>query len=505
MMQGKHLLTSHSVLDQRRAGILLHPTSLPGPYAGGDIGPSAFHFIDFLTQCGCSVWQMLPLGPTHDDGSPYQCLSVHAANPLLISIDWLVTKGWLDLDDIKEDQKTSAFRLSCLHAAGEHFRSINDHNWQQRFEAFRHQQQDWLRDYALFIAIKRANQGKAWMDWPEALRLRQARALQKTEKQYRSLIDQVEFEQFVFFTQWHELRDYANTHGVKLFGDMPIFVSLDSADVWADRHNFLLNDRGEAAFVAGVPPDAFSDEGQRWGNPLYDWSYMMADDFKWWHHRFKTQQELFDLIRIDHFRGFEAGWEIPADEDTAINGHWVKVPGDQLLKSLFNEFDSLSLVAEDLGLITDEVHQLRDQFQLPGMKVLQFAFDGDRHNIYLPYNHEFNSVVYTGTHDNDTSLGWYLSLDYNSRHHLHEYLGVSDEQVLDMPWMLNRLALASAARLAILPMQDILSLDSSHRMNIPGTTEDNWRWRFDWSQVWSSLSADLHKLVELYGRVPDSP
>ncbi|MCK4710487.1 MAG: 4-alpha-glucanotransferase, partial [Gammaproteobacteria bacterium] len=286
-----------------------------------------------------------------------------------------------------------------------------------------------------------------------------------------------------------------------LFGDMPIFVSFDSSDVWACRKNFLMTKEGQCDFVAGVPPDAFSDQGQRWGNPLYDWSYLQSTKFDWWVQRFTIQLELFDLIRVDHFRGFEACWNIPAEEVSAIIGEWVKSPGEALLTVLHQNFKSLPLVAEDLGVITDEVVKLREQFNLPGMKILQFGFDGDCRNLYLPHNHQSNSVVYTGTHDNNTTLGWYTELDINSRDYLHRYLGVDKTATVDMPWIMNRMALASVANLAIIPMQDILSLDATHCMNVPGTTEGNWRWRFNWDQLWPGLSSDLRKLIAVYDRI----
>jgi 4-alpha-glucanotransferase len=491
---------TNDILNQRRAGILLHPTSLPGPYSSGDIGHSAYRFIEFLADSHCTVWQMLPLSPTHADGSPYQSLSVHAGNPLLISLDWLVDKSWLNLKKIKHFKDSKKFRLKCLNEAHKFFLKDNNKAWHRKLAEFKQQQKNWLDDYTLFIAIKRSQKGKSWNEWPKNLAQRNLQALSGARKEYAESISQIEFEQFVFFTQWHELKDYAHQHNVKLFGDMPIFVSFDSADVWSQRENFLLNKKGEALFVAGVPPDAFSEEGQRWGNPLYDWKYMQKNNFDWWKQRFETQLELFDLIRIDHFRGFEACWQIAAEEETAINGEWVITPGQALLKELFKSFKSLPLVAEDLGLITEEVTKLRKDFSLPGMKILQFAFDGDPANQYLPHYHESSSVVYTGTHDNDTSLGWYQSLNDSARLQLHEYLGLHEFDQLDMPWVFNRMALASVANLAILPMQDILSLDSSHRMNMPGTTVDNWQWRFEWEQMWSDLSADLKKLINLYDR-----
>ncbi|MCW9012856.1 MAG: 4-alpha-glucanotransferase [Gammaproteobacteria bacterium] len=494
-------MTDAHILNKRRAGLLLHPTSLPGPYANGDIGSSAYRFVDFLVSSGCTVWQMLPLGSTHSDASPYQCLSVHAGNPKLISLDWLVEQGWLDFAKVHEPQDFSSYRIKSLHIAYQTFVEKNDAHWHKKLHEFITEHKHWLNDYALFVAIKEAHHGASWNDWPDALANRETKALNKVGKQYADQIAQIQFEQFVFFTQWHELKNYAHEQGVYLFGDIPMFVAYDSADVWACRENFLLDENGEANYVAGVPPDAFSDEGQRWGNPLYDWQYMQSKKFNWWIQRFVTQLELFDLMRIDHFRGFEAFWQIAADEETAINGKWVKSPGRQLLKALYRKFKSLPLVAEDLGLITEEVINLRQEFDLPGMKILQFAFDGDNNNIYLPHNHEQLSVVYTGTHDNDTSLGWYLNIEPHVKRYLHEYLGVQESKKLDMPWILNRMALASVANLAILPMQDILSLGSDSRMNIPGTTENNWQWRFNWEQIWAGLPADLRKLNEIYGRI----
>ena len=489
------------IFKQRRAGILLHPTSLPGPYVGGDMGHSAYRFIEFLHAAGCTVWQMLPLGPTHEDRSPYQCLSVHAGNPLLISLDWLVDRQFLDLSQIEEDKHSSQFRNNCLHLACQLFFKTANKDWLKKYKTFTDEQAEWLDDYALFMAIKRSQQGKAWFDWSDPLRHRDPSALEQITRQFADYIQQIEFEQFIFFTQWHQIKDYAHKHDVMLFGDMPIFVSHDSADVWAQHENFLIDENGKASVVAGVPPDAFSDDGQRWGNPLYDWQYMQQNNFEWWQQRFRTQLELFDLIRIDHFRGFEACWEIPAEEETAINGQWVEVPGRELLQCLYKTFDKLSLVAEDLGVITEQVTQLRKDFNLPGMKILQFAFGGDSSNPYLPHNHEEVCAVYTGTHDNDTTLGWYNALDERAKHHINHYLGIDENNHLDMPWTLSRIALSSVARLAVIPLQDILQLDSSHRMNIPGTTENNWLWRFETDQLTSELSSYIKQLLMLYGRI----
>ena len=488
-------------LAHRRGGTLLHPTSLPGELTGGDIGAQAFHFIDFLAASGLSVWQMLPLGPPHQDGSPYQCLSVHANNPQLIDLHWLVQQGWLDLDKITEPKNSAAYRQRCLSQAYQGFLQHAASDWKIRLQQWVAQQADWLDDYALFMSIKQGLQGAAWYDWPLPLRLRETAALASARKQCEDQIAHIEFEQFIFHVQWQVLREYAAERNVLLFGDVPIYVSLDSADVWAARENFLLDQNGHCEWVAGVPPDAFAEQGQRWGNPLYDWVYQQQNGFDWWIRRMQTQLDYFDLLRIDHFRGFDACWHIAADEETAINGHWVKSPGRQLLQALYDHFGRLPLVAEDLGLITEEVIALREAFYLPGMKILQFAFDGDPRNLYLPHNHHQNSVVYTGTHDNNTTLGWYQTLDQNSRRFLHHYLAHSEQQGLDMPWMMNRVALASVAQLAMIPMQDILSLDADARMNTPGTMQGNWQWRFEWNQLWDELASDLREMMRLYDRV----
>ena len=494
-------MSASGFLDHRRAGILLHPTSLPGEFAAGDIGVEAFHFIDFLAASGLSVWQMLPLGPTHLDGSPYQCLSVHANNPELIDLHWLQQQGWLDLGEVELSTLAPGFRQACLQQARQGFLLHAESQWKIRLAEWVAAQSHWLPDYALFMSIKQGLQGAAWNDWPMPLRLREDAALTTARKQCGDQIAQIEFEQFIFYTQWQKLRDYAHARNIKLFGDLPIYVSFDSADVWTARENFLLDDNAQGEWVAGVPPDAFSAQGQRWGNPLYNWDVQQQNHFEWWQQRMATQLDYFDLVRIDHFRGFDACWHIAADEPTAINGHWVKSPGWALLQTLYDRFGSLPLVAEDLGLITQDVIELREQFNLPGMKILQFAFDGDARNLYLPHNHQRNSVVYTGTHDNNTTLGWYQQLDQPARRFLHHYLGVSEHAPLDMPWVMNRLAFQSVAQLAMIPMQDILGLDAASRMNTPGTTEGNWQWRFDWSQMWPSLSDDIHELLGLYDRL----
>lgn len=483
-----------SPLDHRRAGILLHPTSLPGHSENGELGAEAYRFIDFLAQSGLSVWQTLPLGPTHGDRSPYQCLSVHAGNPLLISCDTLASKGWLDRAAV---QHPPAQRRAVLEQAQRGFYEHASDADRHAYDTFKQQQHYWLEDYALYVAVREDNRSLPWWEWPQPLRDRQQSAIADAYQRLGVAIEAVRLEQFIFFDQWQSLRRYANEKGIWIFGDMPIFVAHDSVDVWASRDQFALDAEGHAKVVAGVPPDYFSETGQRWGNPHYDWERMRADGFSWWIQRVQSQLALFDIIRIDHFRGFESYWEIPADSTTAIHGRWVKAPGDELFHTLHARFDPLPLVAEDLGIITDEVTALRRAYSLPGMKVLQFAFGGDAKNPYLPHNHEPNYVVYTGTHDNDTTLGWFRSQSVAAKNDILDYLGKPQEE---MPWPLIRSALASPARLAMIPMQDVLMLDSEHRMNRPGVAEENWSWRFDWQQVPADLAGWLRHLVTLYGR-----
>ena len=484
-------------LSSRRAGILLHISSLPGEGGNGDFGQQAYNFIDFLNNSGVTVWQTLPLGMPHDDGSPYQCLSAHAGNPAFIDISWLEKRGWLQVGET-ETPANDAFTKSCLVTkAFCGFMSLASKEDQNDFEFFCQKMEGWLDDFALYFSLRQEFGKQCWNQWPKILKNRDPIAIKEAEHRLKSLIESVKFEQFVFFKQWAELRNYAREKSVLLFGDIPIFVSYDSSDVWANREVFKLEKSGEMSVVAGVPPDYFSETGQRWGNPHYDWKYLKKTGFKWWIDRIKTQDELFDILRIDHFRGLESAWEIPADEETAINGQWVVAPGKALLKAIEKECSSLSLVAEDLGIITDEVDELRNSFDLPGMKILQFAFDGNSDNFYLPHNHEKNSVVYTGTHDNDTTLGWFNSLGDHEKHRIYEYLGFSS---VGMPSVLVGVALASVANLVIIPMQDILELSSEHRMNIPGTSEGNWGWRFDWSQLTEEKAGRLGRLIKMFGR-----
>ena len=488
-------------LAQRRCGILLHPTSLPGPWIMGDFSHNAYRFIEFLAAAKQTVWQVLPLGPTHDDLSPYQCMSTHAGNPLLISLDWMVDKGWLPDNVWEKAEDNVQWRFKTLAQGCDVALMSLDSATRSRVEQFEKSESYWLDDYARYTVIKQLEDGAAWMDWPRQLRQHNQAAVDKLLHDYQPQLRRCKFEQYLFYSQWLELRRYANQRGVSLFGDLPICVSGDSADVWSNRECFTVDAEGNSKSVAGVPPDAFTAEGQRWGNPLFNWERLQANGFGWWLDRLRTHFKLYDLVRIDHFRGLESYWEIPASSPTAVEGNWVEAPGAALLAQIATEFGELPLVAEDLGIITPAVDRLREQFKLPGMKVLQFAFDGDMGNHHLPHNHTKDMVAYTGTHDNDTTISWYQSLSDEHRHQVRCYLNCSDE---DIPWALLRCAMMSVAQLAMLPMQDVLALGAGNRMNTPGTITGNWSWRFDWHQLSDMLASNLADLTHNYSRFPEA-
>ncbi len=487
------------LLAERRAGVLLHITSLPNENGQGDLGKEAYNFVNFLRDTGIKVWQTLPLGVPHSDGSPYQCLSAHAGNPQFINLDLLQEQGWLTEDIFcTQCENGSCYRKTCLLAkALENFNSLATVKDKKEFSDFCHDKAEWLDDYALFISLRHEFESRCWNQWPKHFKERDAKALKEATRRLSNEIQVIKFEQFIFHQQWMALKVYANENDVLLFGDIPIFVSYDSVDVWVNRKVFKLDKSGEMSVVAGVPPDYFSETGQRWGNPHYNWDFLKKSKFKWWKQRLKSQLDMFDILRIDHFRGFEAAWEIPADEETAINGKWVKAPGKLLLQTLEKEFGRIPLIAEDLGEITPEVDKLRTEFKLPGMKILHFAFGDSAENPYLPHNYEPNTVVYTGTHDNDTTLGWFNSLSDDEKHRVYEYLGGSH---IAMPQLLIGVALASVANLAIVPMQDILNLGSDDRMNVPGTVEGNWQWQFEWHQLTDPVAIKLSNVIKLFGR-----
>ncbi|GFO70882.1 4-alpha-glucanotransferase [Bathymodiolus japonicus methanotrophic gill symbiont] len=488
-----------NLLAQRRAGVLLHITSLPNANGSGNMGQQAYNFVDFLHNTSIKVWQTLPLGVPHGDGSPYQCLSAHAGNPALICMEELKQKGWLqEAEQCDSSKQDPDYYRQCLIAKVQTgFENLASVEEKQAYQEFCNDKSCWLDDYALFVALHNEFSQQCWNHWPEPLKEHKPAALKAARQRMAAAIEIIKFEQFLFYRQWMALKEYANSHDVLLFGDIPIFVSYDSADVWANRKVFKLDKKGGMSVVAGVPPDYFSVTGQRWGNPHYDWKYLKRTKFSWWNDRLRSQLEMFDILRIDHFRGFEAAWEIPASEDTAINGEWVKAPGDALLAALKKEFGNIPLVAEDLGIITAEVDKLRMDFNLPGMKILQFAFGDTESNPYLPHNYDHNCVVYTGTHDNDTTLGWYNSLNDHDKHRVYSYLGHSQAF---MPYLLIGTAFSSVANLAIVPMQDILELGSEHRMNIPGTIDGNWKWQFSWEQLSDGQVARLSALVRMFSR-----
>ena len=485
-----------SIETQRSAGILLHPTSLPGPYGIGELGPEATEFVRFLEEAGQKLWQILPLNPTGEDGSPYSSYSAFAGNPLLISTRRLIDDGLLasGVPEIPHgpvdypaviSEKTRLLREAYGRAKlGNGFRE------------FQEEHRAWLGDYALYMALKGRYGGRPWNQWAEEISKRRPDALKEVRRELGEEIRFHEFAQYLFFRHWGDVKQAANDAGVEVIGDLPIFVSHDSADVWANQELLFLDSSGNPTSVAGVPPDYFSETGQLWGNPLYDWEALREDGYSWWVGRMRMALTLYDAVRVDHFRGFEAYWEIPAGEETAQNGRWVKGPGEQVFWAFEKSLGELPIIAEDLGEITPEVEALRDELGLPGMKVLQFAFSGPD-NAFLPHEYEgSNWVVYTGTHDNDTTAGWWQSAGTEGRNFARRYLGREHVSV----WDFIRMAHSSVAARAIVPMQDVLELGSEHRMNIPGTAQGNWTWRLKNSALTPGLAERLRSLTETYGR-----
>jgi len=477
-------------LDHRASALLLHITSLPGPFHKGVIGSEAKTLIDCMSDAGFTVWQFLPLGPTHGHGSPYESLSSFAGNPELIDLRQCVEAGWLNATHL-EDPVSMEMHAALLAEAGHRFRQQGH---MAELVEFRTRQAYWLEDFSLFSALKRVFQDRAWWQWPAELRDRDENAMSTAREHYDELIQQVIFEQWLFDSQWQSLQAHAREKGVQLFGDLPIYVAHDSADVWATPSLFTINENGLCDEVAGVPPDYFSETGQRWGNPLYCWDRMEADGFQWWTKRVARQLERMQMLRLDHFRGLEAYWAIPGASEDGIIGEWREAPGEALLQTLTDSLGQLPMIAEDLGIITEEVTDLREKFGLPGMKILQFAFGGDKNNPYLPANHEENSVVYTGTHDNDTSMGWFANAGEEER---SRALKIMQAEADEMPWAMIECAMASIARLAVIPMQDLLELGTEAKFNTPGTLENNWSWRMQEipaadSQCWQR-AAELNK------------
>ncbi len=494
---------------KRSAGLLLHPTSLPGRFGIGEINEAAYHWVDILVAAGQTVWQMLPLGPTGYGDSPYQTFSAFAGNPLLIDLTRLANEGYVPHQALEEapifpEERVDygaviAWKKPLLLGAYQRFVASADPAEMATFNAFcAEHDATWLHDYALFMALKEHFGGKAWDTWPQELRRREPAALAAWSERLSSTIMAHKFLQYQFFKQWGELKRYANERGIQILGDIPIYVAYDSADVWARQELFHLDEDGHLTVVAGVPPDYFSSTGQLWGNPLYRWDVMATQSYQWWIERVRMMLRQVDIVRLDHFRGFEAYWEVPAGEETAVNGRWVEGPGAELFEALFNALGEVPIIAEDLGVITPEVEALRDRFGFPGMKVLQFAFDGDAANPYLPHNYERNCVVYTGTHDNDTTRGWFESTSERERAFCLSYLGYTPD---DIAWALMRLAASSVAALAVFPVQDVLGLGSEARMNMPSRATGNWAWRLRENQLTADHVDRLAELAETYGRM----
>ncbi|WP_317162832.1 4-alpha-glucanotransferase [Sunxiuqinia indica] len=491
----------------RSSGILLHISSLPGKYGVGTLGEEAYAFVDFLRETDQKLWQILPLGPTGFGNSPYQSYSAFAGSDLLIGVDRLVKDNLLrksELDKLTEfsDKKVEYEQVAPVKTAllkkafkrfnekfdlykEDYFNFLGEHSW-------------WLDDYSLFQSLKEQEPDLIWNKWKKPIKQRDQLAVDKAHLEFAEAINYQRFIQFIFFKQWFDLKKYANNHGVQLFGDMPLYVSLDSADVWGNQDIFLLDDKGKPTHVGGVPPDYFSETGQLWGNPVFDWERLAERDFDWWIARLHFSFKMYDLIRIDHFRGLESFWSVKAGEKTAIKGEWVPAKGLELMKLLKSQIGELPVIAEDLGVITPEVENLRDEFELAGMKVLQFAYASDETNEHLPHNFGENFVVYTGTHDNDTTLGWIKSATIDERQNLKCYF---NEGVAKLPDRIIEAAWASVARMAIVPMQDLLALDSKGRMNVPGTAVGNWEWRFKWEQLKSSKKEYLKELTKRYNRL----
>lgn len=506
-----------SPLDMpRSSGILLHISSLPSPFGIGDLGPSAYQFADFLAETGQRIWQVLPLVPVGHGNSPYSSPSTFAGNPLFVSPDHLVDDGLLADDDLRDRpdfpsdhvdfRAVIPHKMELLRRAFDRFRDGSPAHIRSDFDQFRTENAYWLGDYALFMALKNAFHDVSWTEWPDELAGRDESALAGARLKHSEAVERHEFFQFLFFRQWSRLRAYCNERDVRLFGDLPIYVAHDSADVWAHRGLFYLDTLGRCTVVAGVPPDYFSETGQRWGNPIYRWDVMHENGFRWWTRRFENIFSLVDLVRLDHFRAFAGYWEIPASEDTAIHGRWVEGPGASLFRAIQEALGALPLVAENLGMITPDVTELMDAFGFPGMAVLQFAFGDEADHAFLPHNHERNLVAYTGTHDNDTIRGWWSSMERDgagagmrATRFARSYLGLG-ENGDEIHWRCIRALMSSVANTVVSPMQDVLGLESDARMNVPGKGQGNWSWRFRHEQVTQAVREKLAVLTAVYGR-----
>lgn len=502
----------------RSSGVLLHLISLPGEYGIGDLGDEAVRFVEFLAASGQRLWQVLPLGPTGYGDSPYQCFSVFAGNTLLISPQRLVDIDLLESEDVKDHPIFSVdridyaavkkFKAQLLRKAYNKFLQSQESSLHKSFIEFCNKEKLWLDDWALYCALKYKNEEKAWYEWEPALAMRDDQALMIARTSLSDEINSQKFYQYLFFAQWSAIRELCHQHSISIIGDVPIFVARDSVDVWSNPHLFKLDNARNPTVVAGVPPDYFSKSGQLWGNPIYDWERMRQDGFAWWIQRIKAMFGMFDVVRLDHFRGFAAAWEVPAENETAEHGQWVNAPGRELFGTLRYALGDLPIIAEDLGLITPDVEALRDEFGFAGMRIMQFAFGGDTKNPHLPHNYVSNSVVYTGTHDNDTTRGWFASLKVRKVTETNAHLTRTREFCLkyldskgrEIHWDMIRAAEASVANMAIIPLQDLLGLGSEARMNLPATESGNWNWRFRDGLLTTKLSERLREMCEVYGR-----
>lgn len=495
------------MLSNRSSGILLHPTSLPGPFGSGDFGTASFQFVDWLSKAGQSLWQMLPLSEVGSGNSPYMSSSAFAGSLLLIDLEELANQGWLTAEELRPLAGFNAdrvdyglikpYRLERLHLASERFFAKGDKKSRSAYAEFCKSEAAWLDDYALFMTIGEHEQWKEWSAWSQPLASREPKPLAAFEKQNYDEIGFWKFCQWSFSRQWFALKKYANERGVRIVGDVPIFVAYQSADVWAHQDLFELDNKGRPTLVAGVPPDYFSETGQLWGNPLYRWEMHEKTGYAWWIERMKHALSFFDLVRVDHFRGFANYWAVPATAQTAIEGKWMPGPSDKLFEAFKQAIGHLPIIAEDLGLITPDVIELRDRFELPGMRILQFAFGEDERNYFLPHHYVANCVAYTGTHDNDTSVGWWNTAREHEKSFAQRYLNFDGNEI---NWQMINILSASAANTVIFPLQDVIGLNSEHRMNMPGTSEGNWSWRFSWGQIQSWHTDRLEELSLRHNR-----
>ena len=500
------------MLFPRSSGILLHPTSFPSRFGVGDMGIEAYKFIDFLVESDQQYWQILPLGPTGYGNSPYSCYSAMAGNPMMLSLEIMRDEQLLcdqDLDslpefalDTVEFDRAIAHKVPLLKKACENFKAKASPMQQKEFSGFCQSKAFWLEDYALFMALKDSFNGSSWHTWEREIARRKPEALDKWRQQLNTEIYYYKYVQFEFFRQWTELKSYANLREIKIIGDIPIYVAHDSADVWSNPHLFCLDEAsGEPALMAGVPPDYFSATGQLWGNPVYNWEALQANNFEWWVQRFEAIFAYVDVTRIDHFRGFDAYWAVKRGQDTAMEGEWINAPGTALFEVINEKFGNLPIIAEDLGVITPEVEALRDRFEFPGMKILQFAFGAGPGDPFLPFNYVRNCVVYTGTHDNDTTIGWFNQLQQYERDEVLRYLGCIDPQGIH--WSLIRMGWTSVANLAVVPFQDLLGLATDARMNFPGKAEGNWGWRYRREALNWDVRDRLKTMTYITGRAPN--